>query len=105
MSLKTIKVNPIFLSGTGSTGGAKNRTRKEKPAGVSLGAANNIKKKLISRIKNFQQAGTSGGSSANNKAPDTFTDEFSNSVKFLDDLAQNKQERRHNTTLKKKHPK
>ena len=100
MSLKTIKVNPIFLSGTGATGAAKNKTRKEKPAGVSLGAANNIKKKLISRIKNFQQAG-SGGGSANNKAPDTFTDEFSNSVKFLDDLAQNKQK---NTTLKKKHP-
>ena len=70
MSLKTIKVNPIFLSGSGSTGAAKNRTRKEKPAGVSLGAANNIKKKLISRIKNFQQAGSGGGSgSANNKAP------------------------------------
>ena len=106
MSLKTIKVNPIFLSGTGATGAAKNKTRKEKPAGVSLGAANNIKKKLISRIKNFQQAGSGSGSgggsgSANNKAPDTFTDEFSNSVKFLDDLAQNKQK---NTTLKKKHP-
>lgn len=106
MSLKTIKVNPMFLSGSGTTGAAKNKTRKEKPAGVSLGAANNIKKKLISRIKNFQQAGSgSGGSGGSAKAPDTtFTDEFSNSVKFLDDLAQNKQERRHNTTLKKKQP-
>ena len=104
MSLKTIKVNTIFVSGTGATGAAKNKTRKEKPAGVSLGEANNIKKKLISRIKNFQQAGSSS-SGGNNKALDTtFTDEFSNSVKFLDDLAQNKQERRHNTTLKKKQP-
>ena len=46
MSLKTIKVNPMFLSGSGTTGAAKNKTRKEKPAVVSLGAANNIKKKL-----------------------------------------------------------
>ena len=108
MSLKTIKVNPIFLSGTGATGALKNKTRKEKPAGVSLGAANNIKKKLISRIKNFQQeagGGGGGGNNNNNKVLDTtFTDDFSNSVKFLDDLAQNKQEQRHNTTLKKKHP-
>ena len=51
MSLKTIKVNPIFLG----TSVAKNKTRKEKPSGVSLNQSNSIKKKLIARIKNFQQ--------------------------------------------------
>jgi len=107
MSLKTIKVNPIFLSGTGGgSGGLKNKTRKEKPAGVSLGAANNIKKKLISRIKNFQQesANKNKNKVIGTEEEDNFTDEFSSSVKFLDDLMQNKQERQHNNTLKKKQP-
>ena len=57
MSLKTIKVNPIFLMGSGGGGSsqAKNKTRKEKPVSLSLGQPNSIKKKLIARIKNFQQ--------------------------------------------------
>ena len=50
MSLKTIKVNPIFLASTN----AKNKTRKEKPVGVSLGQSNNIKKKLIPEVMKSQ---------------------------------------------------
>jgi len=45
MSLKTIKVNPIFLSGGENPGfSVKNKTRKEKPTSITLGQANNIKK-------------------------------------------------------------
>jgi len=113
MSSKTIKVNPLFLSSSGNGGGVsfKNKTRKEKPTGVSLNAANNIKKKLISRIKNFQQE--TSNKAANRHLPNTnasetsdFSNEFSDSVKFLDDLARNKEEtkkERRNTSLKKKH--
>jgi hypothetical protein len=122
MSSKTIKVNPLFLSSSGNGGAVsfKNKTRKEKPTGVSLNAANNIKKKLISRIKNFQQessnkgsrnASTSNANASNandSNASETsdFSNEFSDSVKFLDDLARNKEEdkkERRNTSLKKRH--
>jgi len=113
MSSKTIKVNPLFLSSSGNGGGVsfKNKTRKEKPTGVSLNAANNIKKKLISRIKNFQQETSNKAANRslpNNNASETsdFSNEFSDSVKFLDDLARNKEEtkkERRNTSLKKKH--
>ena len=115
MSSKTIKVNPLFLSSSGNGGGVsfKNKTRKEKPTGVSLNAANNIKKKLISRIKNFQQETSNKGSRHSSNAnastaseTSDFSNEFSDSVKFLDDLARNKEENkkeRRNTSLKKKH--
>ena len=113
MSLKTIKVNPIFLASTN----AKNKTRKEKPVGVSLGQSNNIKKKLIARIKNFQQNTKPEKNVAiANDINDAFKTEFSNSMQFLDDLAKDKQENKssknyknnnknswHNGTLKKKH--
>ena len=113
MSLKTIKVNPIFLSSNGASGGgggggggsSKTRTRKEKPVGVSLGAANNIKKKLMHRIKNFQQEQATKNTQQQPPSlatQETFSNEFSTSMQFLDDLAQNKQDRRHNATLKKK---
>jgi hypothetical protein len=104
MSLKTIKVNPIFLSsGTGGSGfSVKNKTRKEKPSGVSLGQSNSIKKKLIARIKNFQQ---------NTQKPDSqpaeqhLNDVFGDSVQFLDNLARDKEEEKRekkNKTLKSK---
>ena len=106
--MKTIKVNPIFLMGSGGSGGgggsSKNKTRKEKPLAVSLGQSNNIKKKLIARIKNFQQNAVSTNDV---KTDDTFTSEFSESVQFLDNLARDKQEtktNKRNSTLKKKQP-
>ena len=101
MSLKTIKVNPIFLSGQGSSFATKNKTRKEKPTGVSLNQSNNIKKKLIARIKNFQQNSkdqVQPVEQANNDA-------FSDSLQFLDNLARDKDEKKRekkNTTLKNK---
>jgi hypothetical protein len=112
MSLKTIKVNPIFLMGAGggSGRGEKNKTRKEKPLGVSLGQPNNIKKKLIARIKNFQQeksAGSNSISNSNSADTTTFMNEFSESVNFLDNLARDKQDHKQvkrNATLKKKQP-
>ena len=124
MSFKTIKVNPIFLSSDSSGFTAKNKTRKEKPAGISLGQSNNIKKKLIARIKNFQQNSkpavsmqsasqqsasqqSAGMQSAGMQAVDM--DVFSDSVQFLDNLARDKEEQKKekrekkNTSLKKKH--
>ena len=109
MSLKTIKVNPIFLMGSGGGGSsqAKNKTRKEKPVSLSLGQPNSIKKKLIARIKNFQQEKKNTTATTTNNADEAFTNDFSESVQFLDNLARDKQEHKvnkHNATLKKKQP-
>ena len=101
MSLKTITVNPIFLSGS-SGSAVKNKTRKEKPAGVSLGQSNNIKKKLIARIKDFQQ-NTQKKNTQPREQP--LNDVFGDSVQFLDNLARDKEEQKRekkNTTLKNK---
>ena len=103
MSLKTIKVNPIFLSGQGSSFTPKNKTRKEKPTGVSLSQSNNIKKKLIARIKNFQQNSKDQVQPVNEDQANN--DAFSDSLQFLDNLARDKDEKkreRKNTTLKNK---
>jgi hypothetical protein len=113
MSLKTIKVNPIFLTTSGSK---NNKTKKEKPAGVSLGQSNALKKKLIARIKNFQHndkhapqdlKSNNSNSNSNSREEEGFKDEFTNSMQFLDDLAKNKEEhkqtKRNNATLKKRH--
>ena len=113
MSLKTIKVNPIFLAGDNASFSAKNKTRKEKPAGISMSQSNNIKKKLIARIKNFQQnsqpkgasTGAVGANAVGNSTIDT--DVFGDSVDFLNNLARDKEEKKRekkNTTLKKKQP-
>ena len=106
-NLKTIKVNPIFL-GTNNSGQPKNKTRKEKP--TTLGSTNNVKKKLIARIKNFQQTTTPNNNSINNinnNNNKVQEDEFNASVNFLNDLSRDKIEKKHfkhNTTLKKKQP-
>jgi hypothetical protein len=115
MSLKTIKVNPIFLSGQGSSFSPKNKTRKEKPTGVSLSQSNSIKKKLITRIKNFQQGkdkqgkdqqgNDQQGNDPQGMAQEPINDAFSDSLQFLDNLARDKEEKKRekrNTTLKKK---
>jgi hypothetical protein len=108
-NLKTIKVNPIFL-GTNNSGQPKNKTRKEKPVlSSTLGSTNNVKKKLIARIKNFQQTTTHNNTNnnINNNTNNIQDDEFNASVNFLNDLSRDKVEKKHfkhNTTLKKKQP-
>lgn len=110
MSLKTIKVNPIFLASAGGGGGssgfaAKNKTRKEKPSGVSLGQSNSIKKKLIARIKNFQHNKQTTQTKETSAVENQLNDAFGESVQFLDNLARDKEEQKRekkNTSLKKK---
>jgi hypothetical protein len=106
MSSKTIKVNPIFLSSGSSSGttSIKNKTRKEKPAGLSLGQSNIIKKKLIARIKDFQHHKQNV---QHTNASEPLNDAFGESVQFLNNLARDKEDQKRekkNTTLKKKQP-
>jgi len=99
MSLKTIKVNPDLLSLAGSgnkSSSANTKTRKQKPAGVSLTQSNNVKKKLIARIKNFQQKpssslGGGGTSSSLNQSERTASNSLTESIDFLNNLAREKE--------------
>ena len=107
MSLKTIKVNPDLLSlAGGGSGGSKSssmntKTRKQKPSGVSLTQSNNVKKKLIARIKHFQQkpstsfgggASSSFGTPSSSSNPDegTTSNSLTESIDFLNNLAREK---------------
>lgn len=111
MSLKTIKVNPdlLSLSGGGKSGSSNTKTRKQKPTGVSLTQSNNVKKKLIARIKNFQQKEKvpsvtgatpipSASGSINNQPSSSLTE----SIDFLNNLAREKQEKKREKRLKRK---
>ena len=101
MSLKTIKVNPDLLSLSGGGGNkassANTKTRKQKPAGVSLTQSNNVKKKLIARIKNFQQKpvntliGSAAVPSTQQKENTGNSNSLTESIDFLNNLAREKE--------------
>jgi len=101
MSLKKILVHPdlLSLSGGGSKSTSANtKTRKQKPAGISVTQSNNVKKKLIARIQNFQQnpsatastgASASAGTGAGTGA--SVSNSLTESIDFLNNLAREKE--------------
>lgn len=116
MSNKTISINPNLFS-LGGSKTKKNREKKQKPTIVPLISPNVLKNKLLKRIKEHKHRETEnlGGSkklhetihdsgkedfspntSANNTNPhndsdiDNFTDEFSNSLDYLQTLSKQK---------------
>jgi len=111
MSLKTIKVNPdlLSLSGGGKSSSANTKTRKQKPASVSVAQSNNVKKKLIARIKNFQQkpANTSSigsaVSSTQQEGKSSSSNSLTESIDFLNNLAREKEGKKRERRVKKKH--
>jgi hypothetical protein len=106
MSLKTIKVNPdlLSLSGGGSGGGksssANTKTRKQKPAGISLTQSNNVKKKLIARIKNFQQKPVNTSIGIQQEVNNGQSNSLTESIDFLNNLAREKQEQKREKRVK-----
>jgi hypothetical protein len=111
MSLKTIKVNPdlLSLSGGGKSSSANTKTRKQKPASVSVSQSNNVKKKLIARIKNFQQkpANTSSigsaVSSTQQEGKSSSSNSLTESIDFLNNLAREKEGKKREKRVKKQH--
>ena len=114
MSNKTISINPNLFS-LGGSKTKKNREKKQKPHIVPLISPNVLKNKLLKRIKEHKHRETEnlGGSKKkydtmgengvletrentshimnnNNSDNDNFTDEFSNSLKYLQTLSREK---------------
>ena len=110
MSGKTIQLNPAFLS-MSKRGGGKNQTlknksnhgKKEKP--TMHNSTNKIKKKLIEKVKTFQNKTIeeekrkkneelNNNDNANANANDIKTEtEFNKSMNFLEDLAKKRKEK------------
>lgn len=103
---KTIQINPVFLSTSSRSRNTtlKTKQKKQKPDITPNVRPNNIKRQLLDRIKAKQKE-----SEDKNKLNETddniedkeFSDEFNKSLGFLQDLANNEEnKKRKNKTLK-----
>jgi hypothetical protein len=104
MSNKTISINPSLFSMGGSKT-KKNREKKQKSTIVPLISPNVLKNKLLKRIKEHKQRETENLENNKRKLPtpeesikndivkhelSTFTDEFSDSINYLQTLSKQK---------------
>ena len=104
MSNKTISINPSLFSMGGSKT-KKNREKKTKPAIAPLISPNVLKNKLLKRIKEHKQRETENLENNKRKLPtpeesikhdivkhelSTFSDEFSDSINYLQTLSKQK---------------
>ena len=101
MSSKTIEINPSLFSVGGLS--KKNRSKKNRSMSAPLISPNILKNKLLKRIKDHKNKETEnfdkskkkdfseskkGGSSLNNTS--TYTDEFNDSIEYLQTLSKQK---------------
>jgi hypothetical protein len=104
MSLKTIKVNPSFL-GPGSKNLKLSKTRKVKPVGPLSMDTNNVRNKLMKRIKSFQSENVNANINVetDTNAP-IINNTFDTAFEFLNNLERvNNTKKKHNSTKKQKH--
>jgi hypothetical protein len=100
MSNKSISINPSLFSISGSKS-KKNREKKTKPTTTPLISPNVLKNKLLKRIKEHKQKETENLENNKKKLPtpedslkknelSTFSDEFSDSINYLQNLSKQK---------------
>ena len=100
-----IQVNPAFLSLSKKNKTTKNRKKKRKDLRMSI-KPNNIKKKLIAKIKEHQKEKL--GERQNkaiqeeNKNKETFTKDFNDQLKYLEQIIQKKKEKRMRKKMRRK---
>lgn len=97
---KTIKINPDLFRSSSSGGTRKMKEKKQKPAMNLLIQPNALKKKLLSRIKDYKsqeeterksEESSSSSKSASSSSSE-FTDEFMESINYLNSLSKKKKE-------------
>ena len=96
---KKISINPAFFKIA-----KKDRPNKEKKAKISSKnlKANDIKKKLIAKIKEHQQKEKDKEIKELEKEKHEFKSDFTETIQYLEELKNKKQKERQNKTLKKR---
>jgi len=100
MSNKTISINPTLFS-MGSLKTKKNRDKKNKPTNIPIISPNVLKKKLLKRIKEHKNNEIKGLENnkiktnisetvTNSEKDTTFSDEFNDSINYLQTLTKQK---------------
>ena len=102
---KMIQVNPAFLSLSKKNKTIKNRKKKRKDLRMSI-KPNNIKKKLIAKIKEHQKEKLgerqNKANQEENKNKQTFTKDFNEQLKYLEQIIQKKKEKRMRKKMRRK---
>ena len=101
MSSKTIEINPLLFTVGGLS--KKNRSKKNKSLSVPLISPNVLKNKLLKRIKDHKNKETAGLDTSKKKMSsetkkdepilnnvNTYTDEFNESIEYLQTLSKQK---------------
>jgi len=97
---KTIQINPDFFKM-----GKKTRKKKEKKQRLDLRQTikpNNLKKQLLTRIKNHQQENQEKNKKSDTDNLDKFQNDFNSSLNYLQTMIKQKKEKKRKRTRKKK---
>ena len=103
---KTIKINPEIFSMTSSGKTRKNKEKKQLPTIKPLISPNVLKNKLLKRIKEHKNAETSLEKKKEEQPEITkYTDEFFDSIDYLNTLSKNKKVESEREIIEKKNKK
>ena len=97
MSKKSISINPAFFKIS-----SKERKKKKKPTFKNKLKPNDIKKKLIAKIKEHQKKEREKELEEKEKEDNTFKNEFQETLSYLEEMKKKKKKEKRNKTMKKK---
>ena len=107
MSVKQLKINPDFFKFSQDKSKSKSKSKRQKLKPVSSSLLNksikpnDIKKKLLQRIKEHQQKNKDKSNSLESSNEKTFHDEFKESLDYLNGVMTKRDKRRNKKTKKR----
>ena len=103
MSQKTIQINPEYLALNGKKGGKNTKTRKERKIKPTAPVnPSKLRKELLTRIKDHQDKTEKTIKVTEEiKKEDPFTNDFNNSMDYLEELSKKRKERKKQQKLLK----
>jgi len=103
MAQKTIQINPEYLALNGKKGGKNTKTRKERKIKPTAPVnPSKLRKELLTRIKDHQdKTEKTINVTEEIKKEDPFTNDFNNSMDYLEELSKKRKERKKQQKLQK----